>query len=121
MNSNIKTAIFWVVLICVVVLLWTVVRTGKGRQERQITFSQFMADVQAGKVKQVTFSGTDVRGDYKDGNDSFRTQSPLNYPDIYKLLQDKEVVMEFKESASPGWISLGRTSAARPFGSTSLT
>ena len=29
MNSNIKTVIFWVVLICVAVLLFAVVRTGQ--------------------------------------------------------------------------------------------
>jgi len=106
-NSNIKTAIFWVVLIFVAVLLWTVVRTGKGRPEKQINFSQFIADVDAGKVKQVTFSGTDVKGDYKDPNEGgFRTQSPLNYPDLYKILQDKGVVMDFKEANSSNWISL---------------
>jgi cell division protease FtsH len=105
-NSNIRTAIFWVVLIFVVVLLWTVVRTGKGRQERQINFSQFLADVDASKVKSVQISGTDVRGDYKDSNDSFRTQAPVNYPDIYKKLEEKGVVMEFKEANSGTWISL---------------
>ena len=47
MNSNIKTAIFWVVLICVVVLLVTVVRTGKTQSEQQLTFSGFMNDVEA--------------------------------------------------------------------------
>ena len=106
MNSNIKTAIFWVVLICVAVLLWTVVRTGKSPRERQINFSQFLADVETGKVKQVQISGTDVRGDYKDVNEAFHTQIPINYPDIYKLLQEKNVSMEFKEQNSGNWISL---------------
>ncbi len=106
MNSNIKTAIFWVVLICVAILLWTVVKSGKGRAERQVNFSQFLADVEAGKVKDVTFSGSEVRGDYKDINEGFRTQSPLNYPDLYKVLLDKGVTMEFKEQNSAGWISL---------------
>jgi cell division protease FtsH len=105
-NSNIKTAIFWVVLICVAVLLWTVVRTGKSRPERQINFSQFLVDVEANKIKQVTFNGTEVKGDYKDINEGFRTQSPLNYPDLYKVLQEKGVIMEFKEANSGNWISL---------------
>jgi len=48
-NSNIKTAIFWVVLICVAVLLWTVVKTGKSRPDQAINFSQFLADVEAVK------------------------------------------------------------------------
>ena len=106
MNSNIKTAIFWVVLICVAVLLWTVVRTGKSPRQTAINFSQFLSDVDEGKVKQVTFRGTDVQGDYKDVNAGFKTQVPINYPDIYKKLEDKKVVMVFEEANSGNWISL---------------
>ena len=36
MNSNVKTAVFWVVLICVAVLLWTVVRTSRTGTETAI-------------------------------------------------------------------------------------
>ena len=106
MNSNIKTAIFWVVLICVAVLLWTVVRTGKSKPQQAINFSQFLEDVDNGKVKAVTFNGTDVTGDYKDVNAGFRTQVPINYPDLYKKLEDKKVTMDFKEANSGNWISL---------------
>jgi cell division protease FtsH len=105
-NSNIKTAIFWVVLICVAILLWQVVRTGKGPRQTTINFSQFLSDVDEGKVKQVTFRGTDVQGDYKDVNAGFKTQVPINYPDIYKKLEDKKVVMVFEEANSGNWISL---------------
>jgi cell division protease FtsH len=95
-----------VVLICVAVLLWTVVRTGKGPRQTTINFSQFLSDVDEGKVKQVTFRGTDVQGDYKDVNAGFKTQVPINYPDIYKKLEDKKVVMVFEEANSGNWISL---------------
>ncbi len=105
MNSNIKTAIFWVVLICVAVLLWTVVKAGKGRSDQAINFSQFLAEVEAGKVKQVQISGTEVHGEYRQ-DAAFHTQIPLNYPDIYKLLQDKNVTIEIKEGNSSNWISL---------------
>ena len=45
MNSNIKTAIFWVVLICLAVLLWTIVRQGKQGTEDQIKFTDFIDQV----------------------------------------------------------------------------
>ena len=35
MNSNVKTAVLWIVLICVAVLIWVVVKTGKGGVESQ--------------------------------------------------------------------------------------
>ena len=106
MNSNLKTGIFWAVLICVAVLLWTVVKTGKSKTQQAINFSQFLEDVDNGKVKTVTFNGTDVTGDYKDVNAGFRTQVPINYPDLYKKLEDKKVTMDFKEANSGNWISL---------------
>ena len=105
MNSNVKTAIFWVVLICVAVLLWTVVRTGKSRPERQITFTAFLSDAEAGKVESVTISGSEVRGVYKDKN-GLRTLIPANYPDVYKLLREKGVDVDIKESNSGNWISI---------------
>jgi len=106
MNSNVKTAVFWVVLICVAVLLWTVVRTGKARMEQELSFTQFINEVEAGKVKDVTISGNEVRGTMKDDNSPLRTLIPTNYPDIYKLLQDKGVNVKIKESSSGNWVSL---------------
>ncbi len=106
MNSNIKTAIFWVVLICIAVLLWTVVRTGGHRAEKQITLTDFMNQVEAGKVKKVTISGTEVHGDYNNENAGFHTYIPANYPDVYKLLQEKNVDVDIKEASGGGWVSL---------------
>ena len=76
MNSNIKTAIFWLVLICVAVLLWTVVRTGNHRTERAVTFTEFLSQVDAGKVKEVTISGNDVHGVYANENAGLHTLVP---------------------------------------------
>ena len=106
MNSNIKTAILWVVVICVVVLLWNVVNTGRKRPEKTLTFSQFLNEVETGKVKAVKIRGTEVTGDYKDVNEGLRTQIPINYPELYKLLQDKGVGMDFQEPNSGNWLSL---------------
>lgn len=73
MNSNIKTAIFWVVLICVAVLLWAVVRTGNTRKDQQLTFSQFLTEVESGRVKQVSIAGNEVHGAFKDDASNFHT------------------------------------------------
>ncbi len=104
-NSNVKTAILWAVLICVAVLLWIVVRTGKARPEIPITFSRFLTDVEAGKVESVTIAGAEVRGVYKDKT-GLRTLIPVNYPDVYKLLREKNVEVEIKEAGSSHWVSI---------------
>ena len=41
MNSNVKTAVFWVVIICVAVLLWAVVHTGRGKVDDQPDVHRF--------------------------------------------------------------------------------
>ena len=105
MNSTVKTAIFWVVLVCVAVLLYTVVKHGKGRPDQPLTFSQFLYQVENGKVKSVTIAGNEVHGEYADGL-GLRTTIPLNYPDIYKLLREKNVGIDIKEASSGNWVSI---------------
>ncbi len=106
MNSNVKTAIFWVVLICVVVLFWAVLRQGKGRPEQQVSFTEFMDMVEKDRVKQVTITGNEVRGLFRDENSSLRTLIPSNYPDIYTTLRDKKVNVEIKDVSSANWVSI---------------
>ncbi|MGA2594157.1 MAG: ATP-dependent metallopeptidase FtsH/Yme1/Tma family protein, partial [Bryobacteraceae bacterium] len=106
MNSNIKTAIFWVVLICVAVLLWTVVRTGKRPSEEQIAFTDFVDQVKDKKIKEVTVAGNEVHGLYQGGDRGLRTLIPSNYPAIYDLLQQNGVKVEIKDSNSNPWFSL---------------
>ena len=106
MNSNIKTLIFWVVLICLVVLLFAVVRTGQGRREQQITFTEFLDKVQEGQVKEVTINGSEVHGVYQNPSLGLHTFVPINYPDLYKQLQDHGVNVEIKDSSSGNWVSI---------------
>jgi len=105
-NSNIKTLIFWVVLICLIVLLFAVVRTGQGRREQQITFTEFLNKVQEGQVKEVTINGSEVHGSYQNPSLGLHTYIPINYPDLYKQLQDHNVNVEIKDSSSGNWVSI---------------
>ncbi|MBI1897154.1 MAG: ATP-dependent metallopeptidase FtsH/Yme1/Tma family protein [Acidobacteria bacterium] len=105
MNSNVKTAVLWIVLICVAVLLWIVVRTGSRGPEQQLSFTEFLNHVEQGKVKQVTISGNEVKGVYND-NSRLRTIVPLNYPEFYKILREKNVAMDIREASSSHWVSI---------------
>ena len=49
MNSTVKTALLWVVIIVLVFLLWSLFNTAKGASE-QIPFSRFMDRVTQGSV-----------------------------------------------------------------------
>ena len=106
MNSNVKTVIFWVVLICVAVLLWAVVKSGHNKPDRALNFSEFLTEVEAGNVKSVSLNGNEVKGDFMNGRDAFHTVVPNNYPKLYDLLNDKKVAMTFTDSSSNGWVSI---------------
>jgi len=106
-NSTIKTAIFWVVMICTAVLLWSVVKSGSPGREKTYTFTQFIDEVQAGNVSEVTISnGNQVTGKLKNSSVTLRTTIPTNYPDIYKLLQEKKVNIDVKQADSNNWVTL---------------
>ncbi|HMF75693.1 MAG TPA: ATP-dependent zinc metalloprotease FtsH [Bryobacteraceae bacterium] len=108
MSSNVKTAVFWVVIVCAVALVYMAVKTGRGPTPTNLKVSDFVAYVQDGKIKDADITGTDVSGTFTDGGVSkqFHTVIPPNYPKIYDLLQDKGVKYTWKESTGSGWIGV---------------
>ncbi|MEP6715067.1 MAG: ATP-dependent zinc metalloprotease FtsH, partial [Terriglobia bacterium] len=106
MTSNVKTIIFWVVLVCVAVLLWAVVKTGHTKNDKALNFSEFLMEVDAGNIKNVTINGSDVKGDYQNGRDAFHTVAPANYPKLFDLLSEKKVAMTFNDSNASSWVSI---------------
>ena len=106
MNSNIKSVIFWVVIICVVALIFVVVRNGNKKADQQVTFSDFMQQVENNRVKSVTLTGTEVRGVYREDGSGLKTTIPAVYPDLIKILREKGVNIDVKDTSSNGILSL---------------
>ncbi|HEY8181294.1 MAG TPA: ATP-dependent zinc metalloprotease FtsH [Thermoanaerobaculia bacterium] len=108
MNSTVKTALLWVVIIVLVFLLWSLFQTTKGTSE-PIAFSKFIDQVNSGMVEKVTIRGDEVRGETKvsapGGKHEFHTTAPTNYPAMYDLLKTKGVVMEFEPPQNTGFIT----------------
>ena len=103
MNSTVKTIIFWVVILISAVALWQVVKTANsGQKEREINFSQLMAEVEQGNVKEVTLTGMEVRGKSGDGS-IFHSTAPANYPEMIKKLQDKGVSITVRDVSNSSW------------------
>ena len=105
MSSNVKTAVFWVVIICAVVLVYMAVKTGRGAPPKNLSVSEFVALIQDGKIKQADITSTEVQGQEVDGT-AFHTVIPPNYPDLWKLLNDKSVKWNYKDSTGSGWIGI---------------
>ena len=106
MNSTVKQVVFWVVILLSGVLLWSVVKNNStGVKEREVNFSQFLSEVDQGKIKDVTVYGPEVRGDYNNEKSGFHTTVPANYTDMYKSLRDKGVNITVKDVSGGGWPS----------------
>ncbi len=104
MNSTVKTVVFWVVIVLSGLLLWQVVKAGgSGPKEREINFSEFMAQVDQGNVSEVTILSADVRGKYRNEKAGFHTTVPANYPDMIKILREKGVNITVKDVQSGNW------------------
>ena len=106
MNSTVKQVVFWLVILLAGVLLWSVVQNNStGKKENEVNFSQFLADVDQGRIKDVTVYGPEVHGSYKDQKAGFHTTVPPNYTDMYKSLRDKGVNITVKDASGGGWPS----------------
>jgi cell division protease FtsH len=96
-NSTVKTVLFWLLIGVSALLLWEVVKSARdGQKDKEINFSEFMGDVEAGRVHDVTVDGQQAKGHLTD-NSAFHTTAPLNYPDMIKTLREKGVSISFRD------------------------
>src|SRR5712664_2455308 len=106
MNSSVRNLVLWLIILCLVALVWTVVRTGKP-QGAQPDFSALVRDVKDGKVEKIALNSVtgDVHGKYKNG-DEFRSTVPHTYNDFTKLLIDKGVAITVEKDNGGNWVSI---------------
>jgi cell division protease FtsH len=108
LNSTVKTALLWVVIIVLVFLLWSLFQTTKGTSET-IAFSQFLDRVNSGAVESVTIRGDDIRGETKStvagGKKEFHTTALTTYPAMVDMLRAKGVKIEVEHAADTPFIT----------------
>jgi cell division protease FtsH len=105
LNSVVKNIIFWVLMVVLTLLVWAVVRNASAERPLDLTFSDFVNDVNTDLVGEVTISGTDVQGKLRKNNAPFKTTIPANYPDLYKSLTEKNVKVTIKDNSGGSVIS----------------
>ena len=105
MSSNLKTVLFWAVLILLAGMLFVVVKSGAGKKEDTISLTEFVTKVQDKEVKDITIQGSDVHGEYvQNPTKGFKTKLPPNYPEIYTLLYNNKVTVNYDDASSSNWI-----------------
>jgi cell division protease FtsH len=110
-NSTAKTILFWISIVFLGVMLWKLVSTnGQNAREEAPSYSEFMAKVDQGDVKEVTMylspNSYELQGEYvRPANHKFRITVPKeNAPEITKNLRDKAVQLSVKEVRSGDWV-----------------
>jgi cell division protease FtsH len=103
-NSTFKTVILWVTLVAVAVVLWRMIQGGPNAgKDQEIAYTQFMADLNDGKVADVTIEGNVARGKLRDGS-MYHSVVPAANPTLLKALDDhKDTKTTFKDSQGWNW------------------
>ncbi len=99
MNSTVKTALFWLLIIVSAFLLWQVVKSARdGQKDAELNVSQFMTDVDQNNIQDMTVNGMEVRGKLRNGS-PYHSTVPANYfsPEMLKNLNDKKVTVNFRD------------------------
>ena len=105
MNPFYKNLALWMVIGLVVVLLFNVFGGLTEKNTFEPNYSDFLKNVEAGRVESVTIRGNLVTGKLKDGGD-FRTYV-VDSPDFVKTLRDKGVRISVKPlDQNPWYMSL---------------
>ena len=88
MNTFIRNIGIWLVIGLVMLMLFNLVGPRESN-ERGISFSEFISQIESGSVLEVTIRGSQIHG-VSDTNGSFQTQVP-NYPALFKILDSHQV------------------------------
>ncbi|MCX6083724.1 MAG: ATP-dependent metallopeptidase FtsH/Yme1/Tma family protein, partial [Caldiserica bacterium] len=108
-NPNLlKELIGWALLFAILWGAYSLFRPAVA-QPAQLTYTDFVARVQAGEVKDVKFEISDVvqtgTGTLKDGT-KFTTIAPLYDASLYPLLVEKGVQGDFNKAQTSIWLTL---------------
>ncbi|HEY5081196.1 MAG TPA: ATP-dependent zinc metalloprotease FtsH [Bauldia sp.] len=106
MNANFRNFALWVIIGLVLIALFNLFQnTGTRTAGHDVPYSQFVNDVDQGRVRSVVISGQDIAGAYSDGS-AFQTFAPSD-PDLVKRLEDRGVSIAAKPATEAGQSLIG--------------
>jgi cell division protease FtsH len=108
MNSTLRNLLFWMGLIVLGAVIWQF-STNLQRSEEKITFSEFLARVEARKIDTVKIIGNEVTGSYVGGDTDptaklgFRTYAPSQFEGLANDLVTKGVKVDAEAATPSTW------------------
>ena len=104
-NGNLRNLIVWVILAFSLLGLYNLIDNPMAvNNQSEITFSQLLAEVDAGNVVDVEISGDNISGHYSDGR-AFKTFAPSD-PTLIERLYNRGVSISAKPSNEGGSVLL---------------
>ena len=98
--NNTRNLIVWVVVGLLLVTLFNFFQESPtSSNAREINFSQFVAEVEAGNVEEVVISGDSITGKFADGR-RFSSYAPPNDPTLINRLTERGVSITAKPDTS---------------------
>jgi cell division protease FtsH len=103
-NGTLRTVMLWLSLLVVIFLAWHFAQIQK--KETPAKFSEFMQQVEAGQVKDVTITGNEIKGHYLASGEAFRTFAPQGYDKLVDTLLAKKVLVNYQPDQTPTWANM---------------
>jgi cell division protease FtsH len=95
MNSNFRNFAIWIIIGLLLIALYNLFQNPRpGTRANEISYSNFLTDVESRNIRSVTISGNQVSGQFADGR-NFNTYAP-NDPKLIERLHDKNVNIQVR-------------------------
>jgi cell division protease FtsH len=100
MNPAVRTLILWIAIFVVVIVLWNTFQAGRVNRV-ELSFTEFLEEVSAGQIADVTIRGQQITGTFKEGNrhgdgGEFTTFAP-EFPELVAELREADVLIKAEE------------------------
>jgi cell division protease FtsH len=107
MSENLRNIALWVIIFLLLVALFALFQNpGQRTSDQDISFSQFLNEVDQGRVRDVLIQGSEIHGTLASGR-SFHTYAP-NDPSLVQRLYSKGVSISVRPQQNdvPWFVSL---------------
>ncbi|MCV0394141.1 MAG: ATP-dependent zinc metalloprotease FtsH [Rhizobiaceae bacterium] len=99
MNPNYRNLALWAIIAVLLIALFNLFQAPQQRgASRDIAYSEFLSELDAGRVRSVTIAGDRITGTYSDSNSSFQTYSPGDSTLVQRLEQRNVTINARPES-----------------------
>ena len=107
MRKQQKTLMLWIVVILIMAFAMKVLEQ-KNVQSKQLNFSNFIAAVEAGNVKEVTFQGENaIQGKFKEGYESgsYFELTGNTGDETFRILKQAGIIPNYKREEKQGFLA----------------